>query len=128
MLTSINAPERFQVPDMKGFYLIPHLDADGVVRDAIGRKLSFDEKFFHYGVADNALNIFEHHPELSLFDERNFVVFMTEIRREDQPTFDGWRWHKWGDYIGQHEPEYEYLADEEGIESVFVYRIFWLKE
>jgi len=48
MLTSINAPERFQVPDMKGFYLIPHLDADGVVRDAIGRKLSFDEKFFHY--------------------------------------------------------------------------------
>ena len=128
MLTSINAPERFQVPDMKGFYLIPHFDAYGVVRNAINKELSSDEKFFAYGVADNASNIFEKHAELGLFDSRNFIVVMTEVRRKDQPVFDGWRWDKWGEYIGNQEPKEEYIADEENIDSVFVYQIFLIKK
>jgi hypothetical protein len=48
---------------------------------------------------------------------------LTEVRKDDQPKQGGWRWHKWGPYIGTHEKQFEYLADEEGIERVFCYHI-----
>ena len=128
MLISINAPERFHIEGFEGFYLIPTFDPDTIVQNAIGRDLDFKEKFFHYGVADNALNIIEHHPELNASDNRKFVVFMTEVRREDEPMLDGWRWDKWGEYIGTQNPQHEYLAFEDNIDSVFVYHIFWLKK
>lgn len=127
MLTTINVSEKLDSPDLKGFYVIPHFDVEAVLEKALGRRFSPEEIFFHYGVADSALNIFEKHSELSVFDDRNFVVFMTEIRVVDQPFEGGWRWHKWGEYIGEHTPQHEYLAYEKGIDSVFVYRIVWLK-
>lgn len=34
------------------------------------------------------------------------------------------RWHKWGAYIGDYEPEYEYFADEENIDMVYAFDIF----
>lgn len=52
--------------------------------------------------------------------EHQFVLTLCEIRREDQPARGGWRWHKWGPYIGSHNPSYEYLYDEKDIPSVFV--------
>ena len=127
MLTTINVPKRFQVADLEGVYLIYSFDPHSFVRQAINRELTLQEKFFHYGVADDISNILEHHPELSDSDERQFVVFMTEVRREEEPTLDGWRWDKWGDYIGRHTPKHEYLSHEENIDSIFVYHIFWLK-
>lgn len=75
-----------------------------------------------YGVCDNWEQITERWPEI-LTSERRFVIGMTEIRRADQPERGGWRWHKWGEYVGTHEPQHEYLADEEGIESVWVFQI-----
>ena len=35
----------------------------------------------------------------------------------------GWRWHKWGEYIGKHNPQYEYLDHESGIDYVLVWKL-----
>jgi hypothetical protein len=37
----------------------------------------------------------------------------------------GWRWHKWGPYIGKGEPTTEYLDDEDGFaDGVYVYHFY----
>jgi hypothetical protein len=40
----------------------------------------------------------------------------------------GWRWHKWGPYIGTQEPKCEYIHDEPEIEEVFTYHVYELKQ
>ena len=80
-----------------------------------------------YGVCDSLEQLKNKCPELEASD-RKFVVTLTEVRREDQPASGGWRWHKWGEYIGDHSPQHEYLYDEEGIERVFAYHIYEKEE
>lgn len=75
-----------------------------------------------YGVADTFEQITQRWPELET-DPRSFVILVREITRDDQPDRGGWRWHKWGDYIGTHSPRHEYLADEPDIESVITFHI-----
>lgn len=43
------------------------------------------------------------------FDE---VQATPDGREFDQPSEGGWRWHKWGPYVGDKHPEHEYLHDE----------------
>jgi hypothetical protein len=75
-----------------------------------------------YGVCDGVENLLTHADYSAILQgPRQFVIFLTEIRREDQGE-GGWRWHKWGPYIGAYEPQYEYLADE-SIDRVFVFNI-----
>lgn len=76
-----------------------------------------------YGVCDSAEQLLEHFPELEA-PGRSFVVTLTEVCRADQPAEGGWRWHKWGPYIGKHDPQHEYLHDEQGIDAVLVYHIY----
>lgn len=45
-------------------------------------------------------------------DPNLYVVSLTTLRKEDEPYEGGWRWHKWGDYLGDKEPQHEYLAHE----------------
>lgn len=80
-----------------------------------------------YGVCDSWEQILEMAPGLES-DPRPFVVFVSEIRHEGQTSPGGWRWHKWGPYIGNHRPQHEYLADEVGIDRVFVYHIIQLMD
>ncbi len=52
---------------------------------------------------------------------RKFTVFLTEVRKGHN---GGWRWHKWGPYIGHQERSgCEYLDEEPNIESVFLFNI-----
>jgi hypothetical protein len=44
--------------------------------------------------------------------------------KANQPKEDGWRWRKWGQYIGALEPTCEYIADEPHIDKVYVYHIY----
>lgn len=78
-----------------------------------------------YGVCDNVEQLLKHFPELEASD-RKFVVTLSEVRKDEQPPSGGWRWHKWGPYIGNHDCQYEYLYDEVGIEAVLVYHIYEL--
>jgi hypothetical protein len=76
-----------------------------------------------YGVCDSLEQLKAKCPELS-DPNRKFVVTLSEVRKDEQPREGGWRWHKWGDYIGEHEIKHEYLADEEGIDRVFCFHIY----
>jgi hypothetical protein len=76
-----------------------------------------------YGVCDNFQQIIDQCPEL-LKDDRSFVITVTKIEGKDQDPSGGWRWHKWGEYIGTHEPQCEYIYDEPEIEAVYVYSIY----
>lgn len=76
-----------------------------------------------YGVCDNVDQLLEKCPELTA-PGRNFIVAITPVHRDKQPSSGGWRWHKWGEYIGTQNPQTEYLYDEEHIDLVYVYHIY----
>ena len=54
-----------------------------------------------------------------------FIIFFTPFINDHANGFEtqGWRWHKWGEYIGKHTPQYEYLSDEKGIDYVLTWDI-----
>jgi hypothetical protein len=79
-----------------------------------------------YGVADSVEQIINH-PEYKkqfIDSEDKFVLCVTPIYREHQPKHGGWRWHKWGEYIGDHEIQCEYLYNEKDIDVVYVFHFY----
>jgi len=76
-----------------------------------------------FGVCDSVEQLLAACPELEASD-REFVVTVTAIRKADEPSDGGWRWHKWGDYIGTQEPQCEYIHDEPKIEEVLCFHIY----
>lgn len=76
-----------------------------------------------YGVADDVDQIVAANPELS-DPQRQFVVTFTRVRKATEAAEGGWRWHKWGEYIGTKTPTREYLHDEPEIDEVLVFSIY----
>lgn len=75
-----------------------------------------------YGVCDTPEQAVQ---KLGLRDlPERYVISFVRIRRDEQPADGGWRWHKWGDYIGDHEPQCEYLHDEPEIEEVYTFHVY----
>lgn len=85
-----------------------------------------DGYFGCYGVCDNWEQIIERCPMIRDDPDRHFVVSVTCMRKADQSPSGGWRWHKWGDYIGTQSPQCEYLYDEPVIEQAYVYHVYQL--
>ena len=88
--------------------------------------------FDGYGVCDNASQALDYFHNLcnkhsEYMNNSNCIILLTPIFKEDQPESGGWRWHKWGQYIGKFKPKCEYLYDEEGIDFVFCFSIIELK-
>lgn len=68
-----------------------------------------------YGTADNLEQIKEYFKrQISDPDEKYFIV-IHHIYQEKENAYKGggWRWHKNGPYIGNLEPQCEYLDDED---------------
>lgn len=80
----------------------------------------------NYGVCDNYEQVLNQYPELQNSNKK-FVVSLTPMTKSEEPESGGWRWHKWGEYIGEQNPTHEYLYDEPEIEEVFVYHIYELE-
>lgn len=76
-----------------------------------------------FGVCDNVEQIIARCPEL-VTSPRQFLITVHRVVRSEQEPDGGWRWHKWGDYIGVHSPTTEYLYDEPEIEQVLVFHIY----
>jgi hypothetical protein len=58
-------------------------------------------------------------------DQREFCISFVHIHKGEPPGRGGWRWHKWGPYIGTGKPEYEYLDDEKDFkDGVYTYHIY----
>lgn len=77
-----------------------------------------------YGVCDSPEQLLEKCPELEGDMTRLFVVTVTKISKDSESSEDGWRWHKWGDYIGDQNPQCEYLYDEPEIDEVYTFHIY----
>ena len=84
------------------------------------------EKRSLYGVADDIEQIKEYFKPAIDNPNVNFVISITEINKRFQPSSDGWRWHKWGKYIGKQNPQCEYIHDEPEIEKVLVFQGYYL--
>lgn len=74
-------------------------------------KTIFDE-INPFGVADNIEQVKEYLKPAIEDKEKKFFIYYTRIWQDDTLPENGWRWHKWGPYIGNLEPKCEYLHDE----------------
>lgn len=77
-----------------------------------------------YGVADSIEQIPEKYDFEASMNNAPLVLFVTEVTKAEKC---GWRWHKWGPYIGTKEPQCEYLDDEPEIDRVFCYSVYPVK-
>lgn len=82
--------------------------------------------FGSYGVCDFPYQVIQKCPELAEDPNRRFFISFVKLEKEEQCPKGGWRWHKWGPYIGTQEPQCEYLYDEPVIKTVYTYRIYEL--
>ena len=81
-------------------------------------------EFSSYGVCDSPEQVIEKYGATLSDKWRRFVLLITPVLRGEQPASGGWRWHKWGPYIGDQKPTCEYLHDEPEIELVYVFHIY----
>ncbi len=80
----------------------------------------FHEKLDHlwdndktpYGVADNIEQIKNHFCDEVNDPDNKYIIALTAVFQHKGQKY-GWRWHKWGEYIGKLNPMYEYLDDED---------------
>ena len=82
--------------------------------------------YLPYGVCDNIVQIFERDERIKQYvddPDNKFIIQMHYIAKKDCSPKWGWRWHKWGRYIGEHEITTEYLYDEPIVEGVWVYQM-----
>jgi hypothetical protein len=130
----------------RGLYLINHFSFDHVCETPILEKypefpdLTLKDRYGiagmddetsespnAYGVCDSPAQFMALAGDYLTQSPRAFAVSFTEISRAEQPSDGGWRWHKWGPYIGACKPTAEYLADERLIDRVFVYHVYEFK-
>lgn len=113
----------------QGFYEINHFSFNYMTPKA---KLANEypdfmgdpDDLYAYGVCDSPDQFAEKFAVTLEADPRHFCVSFTKIAKADQSPDGGWRWHKWGPYVGTQERSgTEYLYDEPTIEVVYVYHI-----
>lgn len=81
---------------------------------------------YPYGVCDDYRQILERDNNITKWinSDDHFIIVLTKISKKNEPETGGWRWHKWGKYIGDHVPQHEYLYDEPDIDYVYVYQMY----
>ena len=77
-----------------------------------------------FGVSDDVEQVLEYYKAYIEDPSRYFMISFTKIEKSKQSETGGWRWHKWGPYIGNQNPQHEYLYDEPDIELVYVFHIY----
>ncbi len=88
---------------------------------------SLPDDFSCYGVCDSPEQLMEKLPNTVKSGPKFYVVSMVRLRKDEQEE-GGWRWHKWGEYIGTQNPQCEYLKDEPDIEEVWTYHVYELRD
>lgn len=109
-----------------GVYLA-HINFDKEIDDLIvNRWPSFDfeiaDWFNAYGVVDSWTQLPLTYLES---DPRNLLVFLGRHTKAEQPAEGGWRWHKWGPYLGifrEQVKQNEYLHDTPDVVEVWSYQ------
>ncbi len=119
--------------DFKGVYMCSQLEH---YIDYLNERITDDNEFYFndkyglscYGVADNASQVIEHFKAIEKergIDFGDCVICLRPIRKDKQPSDGGWRWHKWGEYIGVKNPQCEYIYDEDdSIKFVWCFHLY----
>lgn len=84
----------------------------------------FGEDACAYGVCDSPEQFMAALGDRLAADPSQFVVSFTRVAKSEQSPEGGWRWHKWGPYIGTQSPQCEYIHDEPAIKEVYCYHVF----
>lgn len=112
-----------------GFVIGP-LNVDQTLRDIIldsypkvyiSPGCSYPASFF---VDDSPQAVVDRLKDILTDADGDYFVTITHIRKDDQESEGGWRWHKWGPYVGARDPQCEYLYDEPDIDGVVVAHIY----
>ena len=126
IIAQINGNSTEVIRREQGVYEIGHFSFDNMMVVP----LSFEHQYpklwndlYCFGICDDYQQIFDQCPQLRT-DKRRFCISITPIIKEKEPPTGGWRWHKWGPYIGEQKPTTEYLYDEPVIEKVYCYHIY----
>lgn len=87
-------------------------------------KYNDDEYVYEYGVCDFPQQVLDKYGKFLEEHEDHFCITFARIGKDCD-----WRWHKWGIYIGDKNPQCEYLKDEDdSIQGVYVYHIYRLEK
>lgn len=111
---------------MEGVYACGHFNFELEFRRQDYKKdyPRFETGFNCYGVCDSVEQLLTHLPEEVIKGEKEYAVSVVLLEKKYEPAEGGWRWHKWGPYIGTQNPQCEYLYDEPEIEDVLVYHVY----
>ena len=94
-------------------------------KDEIKDCIAYDNNAWKYGVADNLEQIINFYNEnKDGYFKGNHVIFCHRVIKNSNEPCSGWRWHKWGEYIGVQNPKCEYLNDEPEINEVITFNIY----
>lgn len=71
--------------------------------------------FKQWGVCDNVQQVLDRWGDILERDTHKYFIWFAPVFQEKENAWQGggWRWHKWGEYIGDLEPRCEYLDDED---------------
>lgn len=82
------------------------------------------DEWVEYGVCDDYTQILEKYDNLLNNPNKHYVIGLSVVERKNQSLDCGWRWHKWGEYIGTQNPQHEYLYDDIHIDKVYCFHIY----
>ena len=136
MIAKINNRSANATEIIPGIYEIGHWNPEMIVQEKIidadivsdlDTADEWGDRFESYGVCDNYKQILRKFSQLK-DPNKQFVIFLVRIVKKDQDSTGGWRWHKWGSYIGDKTPQCEYIFNEgPDIEEVFTFHIYEVK-
>ena len=113
-----------------GIFIICSFNFDNLISNGIEKYCRFEDEGRYldaYGVCDNIEQVKEKYSKWLNSPDLKFFISFAEVRKSEQSSEGGWRWHKWGGYIGIKEPQCEYLYDEDDdIQKVYCYHIYQL--
>lgn len=97
---------------------------DNIPRDRMRDYINYENNAWYYGVADNLEQIIDlYNKNEEGWFKGNHVILCWKVKKDPDNPCSGWRWHKWGDYIGTQNPQCEYLNDEPEINEAVVFSI-----
>lgn len=112
--------------NLKNNHSLWFVSSDGVPISEL--KGTRPDQLAEYMVCDNVEQALEYWKGAVENPDHKYVIALMPIKKSDEPETDGWRWHKWGKYIGTQKPQCEYMFDEPEIEMVYCAHIYNVEE
>lgn len=109
-----------------GIFISPSFSFGNLIVNNKNEYFDFDN-LGAYGVCDSIEQVKEKYSKWLEDSKLRFCISFKKVTKAEQPSEGGWRWHKWGEYIGVKNPQNEYLYDEDDdIQEVYCYHIYQL--